>query len=309
MTSPAVAKRNRRIVFVVVIIGLITLAIYMFVSRIAYDAMSLAGTPRPELLPITPFEEVSFTARGRDYPVYAFWQTTAPDAPVIINVHGYKNSRYNSFIIGRANTLVELGYNVLTLDLSDNGGRTVEDGRISMGFDESFDVLGAYDYLLRQGFKPEQIGLVAESMGGATSLYVGQLQPEIKVIWADSPYSDAPMVLGEQAAALGFPAFIVNGGLIWAKFLSQDDIAAVSPITAGVDFAANNQSVYLAACEADQIVDPHHSKDLYAAYSAQGVDVTFWEIPCVEHATGILYAPDEYKQRLGDFLQKLPRNS
>lgn len=204
--------------------------------------------------------------------------------------------------------LVELGYNVLTPDLSDNGGKTVEDGRISMGFDESFDVLGAYDYLLSQGFKPEQIGLVGESMGGATSLFVGQIQPEIKVIWADSAYSDAPTVLREQARGLGFPAFIVNGGLIWAKLLSHDDIATVSPISAGADFAANNQSVYLVTCEADQTVDPHHANDLYAAYSAQGVDVSFWEIPCVDHSTGILYASDEYKQRLGNFLQKLPRN-
>lgn len=308
MTSSG-AKRKTRILFAFVLISLIASSVYIFVTRIAYDAMSLTGTLLPELLPTTPFEEVSFSSRGRDYPVYAFWQTTTTDAPVIINIHGYRNSRYNNFILSRANMLVELGYNVLSPDLSDSGGKTVEDGRISMGFDESYDVLGAYDYLLTQGFKPEQIGLVGESLGGATSLYVGQLQPEIKVIWADSPYSDAPMVLREQASVIGFPSFIVNGGLIWARLLSQDDIAAVSPITAGADFAANNQSVYLATCEIDQNVNPHHAKDLYATYSAQGVDVTFWEIPCTDHATGMLYVPDEYRQRLGNFLQKLVPNS
>ncbi len=168
MTTPAPAAPRRGLYLVVGIIVL-ALAAYILVARYAYDTMSLTGDLRPELLPQSTYEEVSFPSRGRDYPVYAFWQTTNPDMPVIINVHGYKNSRYTTYIQNRADILVSLGYNVLTPDLSDNSGKTVEDGRISMGFDERYDVLGAYDYLLAQGFTADKIGLVSESMGAATS--------------------------------------------------------------------------------------------------------------------------------------------
>lgn len=300
------SPRRRRLLWILFGTLLLAVIAYIILARIAYDTMSLTGELRPELLPERPYEEVSFPSRGRDYPVYAFWQTTSPDAPAIINVHGYKNSRYTHYIQDRANYMVDMGYNVLTPDLADNSGKTVEDGRISMGFDERYDVLGAFDYLLSLGFTPDRIGLVSESMGAATSLLTAELQPDIKVIWADSPFSDAPMVLREQAGVFGLPGFIVSGGLVWGRILSNDDVADASPIRAAASLAANHQAVYLITCEQDQIVNPHHARDLYPAYQAAGVDVQLWEIPCTDHATGILYTPDEYVSRLREFLSRLP---
>ena len=306
MTTSQPVRSPRRNLIPLIVIGVILLAViaYIVVARIAYDTMSLRGTRSPHtvLAPETAYEEVSFPSRGRSYPVYAFWQTTTPDAPVIINVHGYGGSRYQRFIQNRAAVLVNLGYNVLSVDLSDNGGQTVEDGRISMGFDERYDVLGAYDHLISLGFAPEQIGLVGESMGAATSLMTAILQPSIKIIWADSPFRDAPEVLGEQAGALGFPSFVVSGALVWAQVLANDNIVEASPMQGAASLAENDQSVYLITCVEDQIVNPHHAHDLYADYQAAGVDVQFWELDCTDHATGILFAPDEYVERLSAFL-------
>jgi uncharacterized protein len=306
-TTPSSASPHRnRLLFLIAGLIILILGAYIVVARIAYDRMSLTGDLRPELLPQTPYEEVSFSSRGRDYPVYAFWQTTSPDAPAIINVHGYKNSRYTEYIQGRADILVNLGYNVLSPDLADNSGKTYEDGRISMGFDERYDVLGAYDYLISLGFTSDQIGLVSESMGAATSLLTAALEPSIKVIWADSPFSDAPAVLGEQAEVLGMPRFVVGGGLLWGRLLSNDNVFESSPIQLGDTLAANDQAVYLSTCTTDAVVHPHHPRDLYAAYQAAGVDVQLWEIGCEQHATGILFTPEEYTERLREFLQRLP---
>jgi len=301
-------KRNITIIFVSLLI--IVMIIFIFLTRMAYDLISLNASPAPVTRPDRAFEEVSFPSRGRNYPVYAFWQTTKPDAPVIINVHGYKGSRYAAYIQKRASILLDMGYNVLTPDLSDNGGKTVEDGHISMGFDEQYDVLGSYDFLISKGFKPEQIGIVAESMGAAASLLAMQLQPEIKVIWADSPFADSPTVLREQASNLNLPSVIIDGSLIWAKILSGDDIFEVSPIRLGTDLAANEQSVYLTTCASDATVNPHHARDLYTDYKAKGVDVQLWENQnCTEHISGILVDTNEYIRRLGDFLHKLPGSS
>ena len=302
-SSPA--PRRRRVLYLALALIVLALIAYIVVARIAYDTMSLYGSKalHAEATPDTPFEEVSFPSRAGNYTVYAFWQTTGqPDARVIINVHGYGNSRYLDYVQKRAATLVTLGYNVLSLDLSDNGGKSVEDGRISMGYDEHGDVLGAYDFLVSKGYKPEQIGLVGELMGAATVLLTAQAQPSLKIIWADSPFSDAPMVLKEQAQVLGFPGLIMEGALLWSRVLTNDDLRAASPITAGAGFASNQQAVYLSTCTTDAIVNPHHARDLYAAYKAAGVDVQLWEIDCSEHATGMSFVADEYFQRLNDFL-------
>jgi cephalosporin-C deacetylase-like acetyl esterase len=299
-------RLKRRITIILVSLLVIVIIIYIFLTRMAYDFISLNASPAPITRPDRAFEEVSFPSRGRNYSVYAFWQTTKPDAPVIINVHGYKGSRYAEYIQKRASILLDMGYNVLTPDLSDNGGQTAEDGRISMGFDEKYDVLGSYDFLISKGFKPEQIGLVSESMGAAASLLAMQIQPEIKVIWADSPFADSPAVLREQASNLNLPNIIIDGSLVWAKILSNDDIFEVLPIRLGTDLATNKQSVYLTTCISDTVVNPHHARDLYTEYKAKGVDVQLWENQnCTEHISGILVDTDEYTKRLDDFLHKL----
>ncbi|MBI1278236.1 MAG: hypothetical protein GC179_08930 [Anaerolineaceae bacterium] len=301
-------RRKRNIMIIIVSLLIIVILISIFLTRLAYDFISLNASPAPITHPDRPFEEVSFPSHGRNYSVYAFWQTTKPDAPVIINVHGYKGSRYAGYIQKRASILLDMGYNVLTPDLSDNGGKTVEDGRISMGFDEKYDVLGSYAFLIAKGFKPEQIGIVSESMGAAASLLALQIQPQIKVIWADSPFSDAATVLREQASNLNLPSVIIDGSLIWAKILSDDNIFEVSPIRLGADLAANKQSVYLTTCVSDTVVNPHHARDLYTDYKAKGVDVQLWENQnCNQHIGGFLVDTDEYIKNLGRYLNdKLP---
>lgn len=305
----AFSKRLKgRAAIILISLVVLVMIVYIFAARMAYDFISNSPQPFTVILPDTTFEEVSFPSHERNYSVYAFWQTTKPDAPVIINVHGYKGSRYAKYIQDRARTLLDMGYNVLTPDLSDNGGKTIEDGRISMGFDEKYDVLGSIDFLISEGYKPEQIGLVTESMGAAASLLAMQIQPQLKVIWADSPFSDAPMVLREQASNLNVPSFVIDGSLVWAKILSNDDVFSVSPIRLGAELATNKQSVYLTTCTSDSVVNPHHSKDLYTEYKAQGVDVQLWEnTKCAEHIGGFLDDRDEYIEQLSKFLHdKLP---
>src|SRR5262249_20165216 len=142
--------------------------------------------------------------------------------PVLISVPGYRASRHDQYHIDRAVALRDLGNNVLSIDLQDNGGDTVEDGRLSMGFQEQQDVLGAFDYLLSRGFKPNQIGFVAEWMGAGTSLKEAGQNLQIKAVWEDSGFSRVDPVRGEQAALKGFPPLIVPGGLVWAYVIGGD---------------------------------------------------------------------------------------
>src|SRR5262249_29864452 len=162
---------------------------------------------------------------------------------------------------------------------------------------------GAFDYLLMRGFEPNQIGLVSESMGAATSLMAAGQEPRIKAVWEDSGYSRVDTVLGEQAALKGFPPIVVSGGMIWGYVLGGDRIWDVTPITLGPVLAANKQAVYMVHDKPDQTVLFHHGVDLYNAFTAAGVEVTFWALPDGEHAQAIDNHHAEYLMRLDRFFK------
>jgi dipeptidyl aminopeptidase/acylaminoacyl peptidase len=287
----------------------VAIAILTYIASTAYDVLSLPGGPIPPATPTGKFEDVTFPSRGHNYKVYGFYLPGQPDAPALISVHGWKATRHDKYHLDRAAALRDLGYTVLTIDLQDNGGDTVEDGRLSMGYKERYDVLGAFDYLLSRGFTADKIGLVGESEGGSTILMAAGLEPRIKAIWEDSGYTRADSVVTEQAQNFGYPPFVVLPGMAWGFLKTGDRIWEVTPIDLGPTFAANKQAVYIIHAEQDTRVLYHHGVDLYNAYQKAGVDVTFWSLPDTDlpdnaHAVAITYHHDEYMKRLDEFFKQ-----
>jgi len=165
-------------------------------------------------------------------------------------------------------------------------------------------VLGAYDYLLAQGFTPDRIGLVGESMGASTALLAAALDPRIRAVWADSGYTRADVAAGEQVEAMGLPRMIIPGGMLWGALLSGDRLWEAAPVDAGPALAAHQQVVYIVQCDQDKKVLFHHGVDLYTAYQASGVNATFWPVPGCEHSNAIVDNRDVYLQRLDAFFRK-----
>ncbi|MEP7286666.1 MAG: prolyl oligopeptidase family serine peptidase [Chloroflexota bacterium] len=298
MSTP---KRIVRALMIIIVLAFTI--VYIYVAHVGYDVLSLPAGGLPRTTPSGEYQEVTFPSRGQDYKVYAFFMHGQSDGPAIINVHGYHGTRHADYILDRAEGLRELGYNVLSIDLSDNGGDTIGNGRISFGYSERWDVLGAYDYLLAQGYAPDRIGIVAESMGAASSLLAAAQEPRLRAVWADSAYARTDTQITESAAKTNFPTFIVPGGLIWGWLVSGDRLWEAAPIAAASTLAANKQAVYIIHCDQDHTVLYHHGLELAAAYKAAGVDVTFWGIPNHDHAEGIVYHRAEYFQRLDTFFK------
>ncbi len=275
---------------------------YVFMSVQAYNAVSLPPLPRPRNMPTERYENVHFSSRGQNYQVVAFWFAGQPGAPVLITVHGYKGSRYDELPVTAQ--YHALGYNVLSVDLSDSAGDTVGNGRISMGYSERWDVLGAFDYLLARGYTPDQIGLVGVSMGAATVLLAAEVDPRIRAVWADSAYARADTELGEQAVLDGLSPLFVPGGMLAGLLISGDRLWEAAPITGAPDLAAHRQAVYLVHCDDDIVVPVHHGIELYHAFRAAGVNVTFWQVPGGEHAAAIAYHQAEYLRRFDTFFRQ-----
>lgn len=293
---------KRRIIVSIILI--IILGTYLLITRFAYDILTLPiGNPGTET-PSGPYQDVSFTSRGRNYAVHAFYLPGNPDAPALISIPGYRGNRHDGFHMDRALALRSLGYNVLSLDLSADGGDTVGSGRISMGYSERWDVLGGFDYLMSRGFTPERIGFVGTSMGAATALLAAAAEPHVRAIWADSAYTRAEVVIGEWLQKSGTPTIIIPGGMLWGLLLTGDHLWEAAPIEVAHALAANKQEIYMIHGEKDSVVAFHHASELVAAYNAAGVQFTFWDIPDLEHVQGIIDKRDEYLQRLDAFFQQ-----
>jgi dipeptidyl aminopeptidase/acylaminoacyl peptidase len=293
--------RRQLITLLAWLIGVLTFSGYIALSLLTYNVLSLPPVEYPFTTPMIPFEDVSFVARGQTYRVHAFLLQGDPGTPALISVHGRFNSRHTDYQLNRSLYLHDLGYTVLSIDLSDNGGDTVQNGRSSMGYSERWDVIGAFDFLLAQGFATDRIGLVGESMGAATVLMAADLEPRIKAVWADSPYERADTVLEEQIQHIGLPPIVIPGGMIVGWAISGERMWEVAPLDVGPHLASRNQAVYLVHDEQDRLIPYHHSVDIYQAFKKAGVDVTFWSVPDLDHVLGIVDDRAEYLERLDHF--------
>ena len=294
-----IRRTANRIFFVSVLI-----AAYLYVSRFGYDALSIAAPYGWTDAPSGNVQDITFPSRRQNYLIHAFYLPGKADHPALISVPGYRETRHDHYHILRAEALRDLGYSVLSVDLADEGGDTIGNGRIGMGYSERWDVLGGFDYLLAQGFAADQIGVVGESLGGSTSLLAAALEPRLKAVWADSSYARATEAIADRGQASGFPALIIPlipGGMVWGWLVTGDKLWEASPVDAGATFAAHHQAIYLVHDEKDNTVFYHNGTELNLAYQQAHVAVTFWSVPDLDHAAAFVYLRAEYLQRLDTF--------
>ncbi len=296
-------KRLRYARNVAIFLLILTTISYMLLSYVAFDLATKPPDHAAINKPSGEYRDVSFRSRGQNYSVYAFYLPGKVDAPALISTHGLSGSRYDEFQVRRAMALRDLGYTVLSIDLSDSTGDTVGNGRIAYGYEERWDVLGAFDYLIAQGFAANRIGLVGESMGATTSLLAAAAEPRIKAVWADSGYARLDSVMGERLQTNGLPPLLDVGFVIWDVLLTGAHLWEVTPERDGALLAQHQQAVYLIHDEGDSVVAFHHGRDLFAAYQSAGVDVTFWPIPKLEHVEGFDHYQQEYLKRLDEFFK------
>lgn len=124
-----------------------------------------------------------------------YFKTPGADKVVIVN-HGNAGSLLNRLFI--AKSLIQSGSSVL---LYDYRGYGKSEGKVSLpGLQE--DAVAAYDYAVNKlGYKPNQIVLYGESIGGGISSRVAEQRPVAGVIM-HSPFTSLPNV-----AQSGSPLF------------------------------------------------------------------------------------------------------
>ena len=241
------------------------------------------------------FKEIVFNTRGDGISLKGWYIPSAEDAPTIIFVHGLGNNRAGDEALDLASRLWAAGFNTLLFDLRGHG--TSGDGKVSGGYFEQNDLLGAYDFLLSEGVRSEQIGVIGFSMGAAASVLGVSKEPNIRALVVDSPFANTPdLITQEVARTTPIPKWIVPifnpGTVLAANLLHGIKLDELDPESA---VRGINYPILLIHGVDDTRIPVEHGMRVHAA-AHQGSSL--WLVPDTDHVDSFLNNSDEYTKRV-----------
>ena len=247
------------------------------------------------------YEEVTFPSRKGGVVLDGWYLPGGSGQPAVIFVHGIGNIRSGDNAVEIAERLVSLGYHILLFDLRAHG--TSESDRMSGGYFEQQDVLGALDFLVERGVPPGRFALVGFSMGAGISLLTAAGEPAIQAVVADSPFANvSELIAQETGRKTSFPEWVVPVFLpaskLIARLLYGIDIDSLAPERAAAQLS---YPIMVVHGEADTRIPPEHGRRVYQAAQPGS---TFWLVPGVEHVDAFLTYPDEYVERVTRYLSE-----
>ena len=301
---------SRALLFVLAIALLLT-GVYAYVS---YAMASSVTTPDRSVADQYPeqfglhYEEVTFPPRGDKWADVALrgWligegvPADHGDRFTVLLVHGLNSNRAGDNALALADRLYDLGYSVLLFELRGHGE---SDGdQVAAGYLERWDVLGAYDFLVERGVPPERIGVLGNSMGGATALLAVAEEPGIGALVVDSAFADLrDMIAQETARTTVFPEWMVPlfipGMSLLSSLLYGIDIGAVVPERAA---ATLDYPILIIHGDADTRIPVGQGVRIHAS-SPAGSEV--WLVPGSDHVDSFLDSPDEYVRRIDAYFR------
>ena len=167
---------------------------------------------------MTGYEAMKFPSRDSGIEVAGWWIPASPPDPAartVILVDGLGGCKNSIAVLVPAGMLWRNGFNVLLIDLRDTGDSTFQDGRSTIGNEEYRDVLGAWDWLVKEkGIDPKRIGLFANSLGGANANYAFSEEPRIAALFLQSTFGNLQQVLAAELTRAGYPTFLAPGALV-----------------------------------------------------------------------------------------------
>lgn len=220
-----------------------------------------------------------------------------PDAPTVIALHGKGSNRVGVLRFG--NLFRKLGFNVLIYDQRHHGRS--EGDFTTYGFYESHDVKAAIDFLEAKGLNTEQLGIIGESFGAATSLMAGAIDDRIKFVIADSSYIDMPTAVRDNAWRMNYVPHhpIPDLGFLVAGFLADFNPYEVSPIN---HIKTINKPVLIVHCDLDVWAYPQYAYQLYEASDKNSTELKMF--PDCEHVAAYDDYTQDYETMVAGFLER-----
>lgn len=245
------------------------------------------------------YESVTFTTS--DNFNLKGWLFKNPDSEnLIIFVNGTNQNRtgkdYKTLDI--AKEAYTRGYSVLLFDRRTTGE---SDGdRITFGLPERLDIIEAVNFAKENGYKGENIGIIANSMGAVAALMgITELQG-VGAIVLDSPAARIqPVVENIMKNEQHLPTFLNPGIFLATKILYGVDLDKVQPILE-VEKVPDRALLYLHG-EEDLVIPISNSEELLKNSNPESKLVIF---PGAKHVQTYTSNPELYKTEVFGFLEK-----
>ena len=233
--------------------------------------------------------EDGLTLRGWYHP-------TPAKRHLVVLVHGLWSSWHHMAGLGR--DLHDRGYDILLFDLRGHGQS--DPSRVSMGRRERGDLRAVLAWARREGFPPERIGWLGQSMGASTLLMEAARNPNIRVAVIDSAYGDLPALLDRQLSLHSHLPRLFNPGILTAAHLAfgvrTDDLVPIRSARSWGD-----RPLLLIHGEADTTVPLRQARQIASAVGPSCEAV--W-VPGVEHALAYGTYPEEYVATVDSFFAR-----
>lgn len=260
------------------------------------------------------YKDVAFPTRGGGLTIRAWWMP-APDArAILVFVHGANSTREEVHTRGLAiaKFLVGQHISVLAPDLRNHGlSDATANGRLTLGWDEANDAIGAVDYATAQA-PGLPVYLMGVSMGGATSIYAAARDKRVaKLVLIDPVLNSHVTTLKALHAILGWPSWSL-GPVAWsAETFFPGDPAHHVPLQTAETLTL---PVLLIEDDGDLVCPPEIAYGLAKRHS----NITLWiahdpgpENPIIKraggwggHASAYRFQPGEMRNQLAAFLVK-----
>ena len=247
------------------------------------------------------FEDVEFASRDGRVRLSGWYIRGRGPTRTIIFVHGIGVTRSAGMIVDLAARLVQRGFDILLFDLRGHGSS--DGARVSAGYYERWDVLGAYDYLVSRGVPGHCIGVLGASMGASTAVLAMAEEPGIRAVVADSPYADVGELLARQVAQktrlpTWITPFLVPTSKLMARLFYGINVGGLVPERAAAHLSS-------------PILVIHGMEDLLIPYS-HGVRVqtaspagsAIWLVPDMAHLQAYVAHPEDYVDRVAAYFER-----
>ena len=271
-------------------------AIYFGIGAYAADQVTRIDPNHPKGIktPMTydvPYETVYFPSRGEDLKIAGWYLPAEGSSRAMILVHGRDASKQDAAsgeFVGLGAAINKAGISVLMIDLRGHGQSEGE--RYTFGYFERYDVMGAVDWLIAQGYQPGHIGVLGLSLGSASAIGAAAEEPAIGLVVIESGFADLyPLIETKFVEESGLPRLFIPGVLLMNRLMFHHTLQTIRP---GDELASiAPRPVYIIHCKVDKDVPVSQAEALSAALPYAQT----WYVDGCDHAEIYRDYPQEYE--------------
>ena len=230
----------------------------------------------------------------------AGWYLPARNGCTLICCHGINDNR-SQWVEQVARLHERGGYGALLFDFAGHGQS--EGSQVTYGAREQLDVAAAIAYLAGRGdVNMRGLGLLGYSLGAIAGVLAAAEHLELRAVVIESGFADLVADLALLFHRFtGLPSFpFANLIVFWGQIIGKVSLSEIRP--ARVIGRISPRAVFVIVDLLDGLANEPANGTLL--YESAGEPKAFWLVPESGHVAAFRTAPEEWVQRVGDFLDR-----